>query len=427
MLSLAPLTGLPELQKVYCDQTLVGPYEVESFRQARPDVMVVFASASLREWWNGLSVDWKQMLWPEGERQSQPDRETLHAISRRDSLDLSGRSNLRDLAPLKALSQLRVVDLSYTNIDSLGPLSEAEYLQRLNCSHTQVRSLDPLRYLRRLQDLDCSYTRITDLNPLAGIDALDHLNVSGNQLGSMVPLYGLSGLRQVEADDTPWQAVQVASFLREQPACLVIFQTNQLQRWWQELSPAWRTLLLQKSLATDPVGTEDWHRMIALVELSIVDEPNIDDLTPLSPFLRLERLRLDNTAITSLEPLRNLLSLQELAFPGHRIRDLRPLQRMDRLTLLNCENTPVEELAPLSSLYRIEELNCAGTQVDELDALEGLFQLRRLNCSNTSVKKLKPLYTLPALEIITCFNTRVSERRVEKFRESRPKVEIVHY
>lgn len=426
VLTLDPLIGLKDLQKVYCDQTLVGPYQVNQFRQARPDVMVVFASASLREWWNALSIDWQRALWPQAKGAS-PGREALHTISRQDSLNLSGWSDLQNLMPLKALSQLRVVDLSYTSVDSLGPLSEAEYLQVLNCSHTPVRSLDPLRYLRRLQRLDCSYTSISDLQALSGITALSHLNVSGNRLRTMEPLYGLSSLQRVEADDTPWLPSQVADFLLERPDCLVIFQSNQLKSWWAELSPAWRSFLTNVVRATEPLRSEDWHRIIALVELTIEDAPDIQDLSPLKPFLRLEQLHLRNTAVTTLDPLISLTSLRELSFPKHRVRSLMPLHRLSNLRYLNCENTPVEELTPLSSLLRLEELNCAGTQVDELDALENMFQLRRINCSNTQVKKLKPLYALPSLEVITCFNTRVSDRRIEKFKAERPQVEIVSY
>lgn len=426
VLTLDPLIGLKDLQKVYCDQTLVGRYEVNQFRQVRPDVMVVFASASLREWWNDLSPGWQHMLWPQGNGAT-PSREALHAISRQDSLDLSGWSELQNLLPLKALSQLRVLDMSYTRVDSLGPLSEAEYLRVLNCSHTPVRSLDPLRYLRRLQFLDCSYTRISELEALSGINALSHLNLSGNQLGTMEPLYGLSSLQRVEADDTPWLSSQVADFLLERPGCLVIFQSNQLQSWWEGLAPTWRSLLTSVVRATEPVSSDDWHRMIALVELTIEDAPDIQDLTPLKPFLRLEQLHLRNTGVETLDPLASIVSLRELSFPKHRVRSLNPLHRLNNLSSLNCENTPVEELDPLSSLFRLEDLNCAGTQVDELDALESMFQLRRINCSNTQVKKLKPLYTLPRLEVITCFNTRVSDRRIEKFKEKRPKVEIVYY
>lgn len=426
VLSLRPLRELPDLQKIYCDHTHVGRLEVERFRQARPDVMIVFASASLREWWNSLPLAWQALLWPEGE-DDLPDREQLHAISQMDSLDLSGRKDIRSLQPLRALARLHYLDLSFTSVDSLGPLSEAEALRYLDCSHSQVRSLDPLRYLRRLHTLKANYTVVQDLLPLTAISALQRIEVSGTQVSNLVPLFGLSGLRQVEADDTPLSVASVQAFLQEQPACLVIFQTNRLQTWWQTLPATWQRVLRQAVDAPATPTTLDWHRMIYLVELTLQQQPDISSLTPLQPFMRLERLYLTGTGVTHLAPLTPLTTLNELAFPAHRVRDLSPLRRLDQLTLLNCENTPVEDLAPLSSLFHLETLNCAGTQVDELDALEGLFQLRRVNCSNTRVKKLKPLYTLPRLETISCFNTRVSERRVEKFRETRPQVEIIYY
>jgi Leucine-rich repeat (LRR) protein len=428
VLSLRSLTSLRDLQKVYCDQTLVGRYEVDQFHQSRPDVMVVFASASLREWYNALPAAWQQLLWPSSKgTRTPPDREQLHALSQLDSLDLSGHKDIVSLIPIKALSQLTYLNLSFSGVDSLGPLSEAELLTELDCNHTAIRSLEPLRYLRRLARLDLSYTNVTQLKPLAAVNALTQINISGTQINNIVPLYGLSGLRRINADDTPLSTSQVRAYLKEQPECLIIFQTTPLQSWWQSLPPAWQATLQQAVAAQAPVESEDWHRMIYLIQLDIRQVQDLRSLEPLQPFLRIERLYLHGTSVSSLAPLATLSTLQELAFPQHRITDLTPLRLLDQLTLLDCENTPISDLSPLTSLLRLESLNCAGTQVEELDALEGLFQIQRVNCSNTEVKKLKPLYTLPRLQQVSCFNTRISERRIEKFKETRPQVEVVYY
>ncbi len=106
VMSLQPLVSLAALKRVYCDQTLVNKAEVNRFRAQQPGVIVVFASATLQEWWKGLSNTWRDALWPQGKSQV-PNREQLQRIAEIDSLDLQGEVRIQSLRPLQILDKLR--------------------------------------------------------------------------------------------------------------------------------------------------------------------------------------------------------------------------------------------------------------------------------------------------------------------------------
>lgn len=426
VVSLAPLKGLPQLRRVYCDQTLVDRSEVHRFRAARPEVMVVFASAALQEWWQQLTPTWRSLLWPAGQGQD-PNREELQRISEQDSLRLDGQSQIQSLDPLRVLEELTYLSLAHTSVRDLDPLSEALSLRYLDCSHTQVQDLAPLTYLRDLTYLDASHTQVRDLTPLANIGTLRTIKLNHTAAGNPASLLALTALQRLELDQTQVQPEMVRAFLQTAPNVQLIFRTQALQTWWEGLSQGWQRLLTDQIGPENAVDPDFLHQVSYLRELELTGGYELSNLEPLTVFLLLEKLSLADTRIADLGPLSQVPTLTHLSFPRHPVSNLAPLSQLPALVYLNCENNPIEELGPLATVTTLEELICTGTQVRDLDPLENLKQLRHLDCGNTEVKKLDPLEELPRLTLLECYNTRVSSRRVEKFKEARPSVEVVYY
>ncbi|HYF35349.1 MAG TPA: hypothetical protein VD994_08685 [Prosthecobacter sp.] len=68
-----------------------------------------------------------------------------------------------DLTGFEALTQLRVLDLSWTGVDDLTPLSHLTNLQVLDVSYTFISTIAPLSHLTALRHLDYAHT------PAAGL------------------------------------------------------------------------------------------------------------------------------------------------------------------------------------------------------------------------------------------------------------------
>ena len=107
---------------------------------------------------------------------------------------------MSDLAPLKGLTALQLLDCSETQVSDLAPLKGLTALQSLNCSYTQVSDLAPLKGLTVLQSLDCPYTQVSDLAPLKGLTGLQSLNCSYTRVSDLSPLIGLAKLEKLTCD-----------------------------------------------------------------------------------------------------------------------------------------------------------------------------------------------------------------------------------
>lgn len=111
-------------------------------------------------------------------------------------------SSWSDLTGLENLTQLRVLDLSWTEIDDLTPLTQLTHLEVLDASYTFISSITPLTRLNALRHLDLSHTKVADLSPLKDHPALQTLLCYHTPVASVAPLAGLSMLQKLDLSQT---------------------------------------------------------------------------------------------------------------------------------------------------------------------------------------------------------------------------------
>ncbi|RMG66455.1 MAG: leucine-rich repeat domain-containing protein [Bacteroidetes bacterium] len=425
--SLEPLEGLSLLRKVYCDSTRVDLAEANRFLARRPEVLVVYESETLQQWWQEMPPAWQAYFRQHVTLDRVPTREQLHEASSVQEVDLTGQAVIASAAPLRLLHRLESLTLNGTRIDSLGALSELTDLSYLSLRGIPVRSLAPLAFLNRLAFLDVAETQVADLEPLRDLVALEYLSVEKTPVSRLSPLEKLPLLRQVYADETGVVVAEVQAFLKAHPEALVVFQTASLRTWWEALSPAWQSAFNEAVGVGDTPSTEALHQLVSLPTLRIENRLDITRLDPLTRMLQLKTLDLIGTRAADLSPLATQTSLESLTLAQNPVTDLLPLSQLKKLRVLNIENTPVEDLEPIGMLYALEELWVSGTAVRNLKPLEGLTQLVRLDCSNTEVRSLKPLDTLMELKLLKCYNSKVSSRHLDRFKEIHPACEVVFY
>ena len=240
----------------------------------------------------------------------------LQDLSNLKSLDISNTS-VRDLAPISHLVSLQILDISGTPVNNLQDLSEMENLIELRCSNTPVSDLTPLKNNRRLNKIYCNHSKIGDK--------------------------------------------EASSFTMTNPFTLVIFDTEALVKWWNNLPIYWKALF-SKQLQIDMEPTaEQLHQIINMQELDLSGNTYIQNLLPVSRLTNLKSLNVSRTEIPDLFAIQGLANLELLNVEDTYIKDLTPLQEMNNLKFLNIKNTPIVDLTPLVNDNSIETILADST------------------------------------------------------------------
>lgn len=409
---LSPLDGLQELRKVYCDKANVSRTEALQFMEDNPNVLVVYESADLVDWWHNMSAAWHEVFADNVSMMRSPSKEELHRIIKIKKLDIAGNKQIKTLGPLSNLSQLTELDCRATGISDLSPLSNLRELRVLNFSDTKVDDLEPLRNLTKLEKISFDGTQVKGLLPL-----MDHQHI-----------------KNIYCDQSPVIENEIVEFMYFHPECLVVYQTAALEAWWESLPEVWKLLAEKFTDAGTDLNREQLQLLANIRVLKVSDFPGMDErsleiksLQYLDKMIFLEELRFTNTSVTSLEPLRGRDKLKVLVCNNNPIASLEPLSEVRNLEVLDVQNTPIESLEFLAGLHKLRKLNCSGTQIKKLDGLENLNSLQQLDCYNTSIRRLDELEYVTTLTMIRCYNTRIPERRIDKFKADHPTVEIVYY
>jgi Leucine-rich repeat (LRR) protein len=403
--SLTPLDGIAGLQRVYLNNAKVTQEEALNFLKKHPEASMVYKSAELTAWWSALPAEWKDLFHFYMDLGNPPTTEQLHKLVLLDSINLSGRSS----------------------IVSLEPLSELILLYTLQCQGTGITSFGPLKNLTELKSINASNTKISDLQPLAGLTGLQSLTLDNTGVADLDPLYGLKNLQMVYADNTQIKPAEANQFLDKLPGCMLVFQTYENMSWWRSLPQPWKEVLMQQANLKDTPDKIGIQQILNLDKVTISENFQITDLSPLVRFSRLKELQFSGTAVTTLAPVAGMPQLKALRCPKNPITTLEPLTGLPNLTELDFSNTQVEELVPLQNMMQLEILKFSGTPVKNLKYIARLINLKTLEFYNTRVSSLDVLDGMSRLESLKIFNTKVSEKKVTAFRQAHPKCEVVFY
>lgn len=410
--NLEPLNGLPELNKIYCDNTQITRSVANAFMAQNPNVLVVYESSDLMNWWNNLPVVWKDVFKEKIDNSTKISKEELHEITRVEKIDISA-------SPA---------------INTLEPVTNLVLLSELNCQGTAITDLTPVKNLSDLTKLNFSNTKVNDISPLANLTKLSELRFDATEVESIEPLNDLDELKWVYCDDTPTEVAEIVQFMTKYPECLVIYQTRNLERWWAGLPEVWKMLAEQFIHTDQKLSREQLQQLANLRKIDISDFPDmagqslkIESLESIQELIFLQELRFTNTRVTSLEPLRGLGTLEILVCPNNPVATLEPLSETRNLQVLDVQNTPISNLEFLSTLEHLKKLNCSGTQIKSLKGVETITTLETLDCYNTAIKSLSQVEQLENLKLLRCYNTKIPLRKIENFRKLRPDVEVVFY
>ncbi len=358
VIDLAPLQGLPLLEL----KSSLTPYNerVLALVKSCPELKTV----------NGLSKeDWLA-------RRQQVERlsETVGILPPESDLD-------RVIELLKAFNP--GYDGKVTHKISGGEVVELTFGEFGEGNTAVIHDISPVRALTGLRGLSVSYTRIVDLSPLSGMKL--------TELGCPVRVADLSPLKGM-----PLRSLTCGGYVSD----LSPLKEMKLTRLWcggtadrdaplKDLSPLKGMPLTSLRICYTRVADLSHLQGMPLTSLDC-QGTQVTDLSALQG-MRLTRLFCHDTQVVDLSPLKGM-PLTSLSFHNTQVANLSPLKGM-LLPSLNCELTLVEDLSPLKEM-KLTGLNCANTPVADLSPLQGM-PLRELYCYGSRVADLSPLKGMP--------------------------------
>lgn len=423
---------------------------------------------ALRNWWNGLSANWKNRLGGDvklhdsiplstlssiAEAEGRYDMKEIDAklkfVSQKQHVDLSGIPEIISLEPLSELSDLIWLDVSGTSVEDLSPVRNLNKLEVLRANSTLISDLSSLKYnltlkelevantsvedlsvlttlrnleklnvsntlvnritnlkncpnlitlnlggsrisnvgvlqdLPHLRNLDISNTAIRDLGPVSNLKELQNLNISGSAISNLQALSDLEDLRELRCSNTSIRDLsplknhrrlnkiycdnsnihdaEASAFTKDNHYTLVIFDTDALKGWWNDLPMYWRSIFSKQIKIDSEPTAEQLHQIINLQELDLSGNTFMQSLMPVSRLTNLKSLNISHTEIPNLIAIQSLTNLENLNISHTYISDLQPLQEMINLKHLNISHTPVNDLTPLVNDKGIEVILADST------------------------------------------------------------------
>ncbi len=280
------------------------------------------------------------------------------------NLDISS-TQLFDFTPVSRVEQLWHLNISNTSFNSTQLLSELSELEYLNLDKTYVVGLAGLEGLSRLHTLVVSNTYIKDLTPLSNLRSLVSLTINQTGVDDLSPLSEIKSLRKVYADYTNISEEDALAFMQKRREVLVITNSEGLMKWWQKLSPSWKSALI--SSENTEITSES---LVNLLQKDTLDVSNNNLLngTPLSKFTRLKWLNISNSGISSLDFATGLKSLVVLKANENPISSISELKDLKFLEKIEVNNTDISSLYPLVSLSQLNFVYANNTNIRSEDA-----------------------------------------------------------
>ncbi|MEH0155883.1 leucine-rich repeat domain-containing protein [Limibacter armeniacum] len=428
ILDLTPLKDAKKLERIYCDNSNVSQGIAVAYMQVNPTALVIYDSEQLRNWWSGLSQEWKSYFVSAAKLHGEPNKEELQQIANITEVNIEGNQAITSLDPLTNLVNLRVLVASGTNISDLTPISRLLPLESLQVSDTKVSSLQPISGLVNLRTLEAVNTQISDLTPLSKLYHLQILNLQGTKVYHLTALNPLSSLVYMNCEQTPMDQSAIMTFNRNHASTEIIFRTGELQLWWTELPEEWKEVFKGYVPANGTPSDQNLHKIGALTSINVSGNKDLKTLEPLKKLFMLQELQMSNTRINSIEPLSGNSTLEVLACDNTPVENLSPIGNIQTLKKLDFSNSLVEDIDFLENLYALEELRMSGNEnVKDLKPLSDHKALKILDCSNTNIKHLKYLENADNLKNLKCYKTRLNSKKVAQFKQRVPQCEVDYY
>jgi hypothetical protein len=276
------------------------------------------------DFWLTLDSSWEKIFSEQlhKERIVKPDVQKIFELKE----VICDNLPLKNIEPLRFLSDLKRLSISKTGIVSLEPLKNSLQLEYLNCSHNNIPSLESLSNLEKLIELNCSNNPIELLNPIKNNTNMQKFNIANTKVTT---LNRISGFRELKELDFSFTNV----------SSLADINSNKLEK-----------------LSMTKTGVTDLNLLAQQINLTYIDcsHTKINDLTPLQALSQLVYLDVSYTMIKTIRPLRELSQLEILKLSGTIVDNITFIERMTKLKELHCNSFYLSGLDSFEKLVNLE-------------------------------------------------------------------------
>ncbi|MCA6075493.1 leucine-rich repeat domain-containing protein [Fulvivirga sedimenti] len=292
------------------------------------------------------------------------DIEVIGRMPALETLTMNG-TFVTDFSPIASAVKLKHLTCAYTELSDFSSLNSLTSLETLNINGTDLVSAADLSGLQNLNELYADSTLITSLSPLSALKKLAVLSVNHTGVNDLGSLSDLKSLKRVYCDYSGVTLTEARSFMDKNPKVLVVFESEDLITWWDQLPPEWKDVFISYVSIGENAEKEELANMVRLDSLDISDNMYIQSFEPLSRLIKLEYLNAANTAVNSLSPLSGKKDLHYIDISGTQITDLSPLEDLINLSIIRASKTNVSELGLVRTLPQLELINVDETGISD--------------------------------------------------------------
>jgi hypothetical protein len=428
----------------------------------------------LKAWWTSLDPEWKLYFKSRFQlpKSDSVDLGKLYKFVAVDSLNLSGKSQIKHLKPLSELRDLKFLDISHTAIEDLSPISNITFLETLNLSSTPTTAIKFIKYSDKLRDLDISNTQIEDISELVNLTNLQVFKASNTAIQSFAVLNQFKNLKFLDLTESGFNSIEN---IKE----LVVLETLLLSKNYilnYSLLSKLSSLVTLDLSETNFEDLSSLSNMSKLVHLDIT-ACNISDLSPVASLKSLAKIAADETKVSQedatlfvrnhpdillihhvkdlqswweslslawksvlikinpelqiekpkIEVLTQTLNLSELNLDDSGIETLMPLVRFISLTSISVSNNhKIDNLLPLQEVKTLRQFTAKNTSVQDASGLKENMLLERIDLESSPISSIAALSDLPELRYLNVNSSQVKEIEYPEFLLSRPDVLIIY-
>lgn len=281
-------------------------------------------------------------------------------------LEMSG-APVANFTSIAKISELQYADISNTKLASLTPFENLINVTDLNLSNTLVNEIEPLKQLTSLTRLTLDSTLVRTLQGLGSLEMLKILSINHTSVSDLTPLLKLQNLEKIYCDNTGINQVAADLFMAANQDVLVIFDSEDLKLWWNQLSVDWQTVFTKAATLGVAPTKEELATIPSLDSINLDGNKNIDNLEPLGRLQKLKILLANKTSISDLSPLNEFTEITYLDISDTNVRDLSVLSSLVQLKVLKADTCKIENVDKLT-LPSVEKFYADDNSISDFTA-----------------------------------------------------------
>jgi Leucine-rich repeat (LRR) protein len=428
----------------------------------------------LKAWWTSLDVGWKAYFKNRFELAATDTvgLDMWYKFVSVDSLNLSGNRQIKHLAPLSELRDLKHLDISNTTITNLAPISNVTLLESLNISNTPTSDIQFIKYSDRLKYLDISKTKVENISELLNLKSLVGVKAERTPIQSFAVLNEFKNLIDLDLTESGFNNLEN---IKE----LVKLERLDLGKNYMLNFSALSGLTSLNYLDLSQTNLQDLSPLKGMNQLEFLDitGSSVADLTPVENLPILKKISADQTKLSveaatgfmrrnreillihhvkdleswweglpvawkeslkkanpairtdqpGIEVLTQTVTLPTLNLDGAGIESLIPLIRFVNLSEISFSDNPgVVDLLPLSEVRTLKKIVGKNSGIKDVTILKEIELLEYLDLEGSPVERILILTSLSKLTYINVNGSAISQEEFPQFLIQRPDVNVIY-